>query len=181
MWTASVCRRPAGMGEGRGGGARHLIKSTVAHLRPSDVCLRREKMAWVGMNGGLWERVCVRIWSVPQMGPVDVCGVSFMSTHEATHTGGDLSGAPVPWGSVRSSNIFLRCCLHKSKSLAFHMGDRGPSPVRPTHRNLKEQLSPEPLTVMWEPIRWINDFHFHDLDVISSPGDSRRSALTSPR
>lgn len=51
-------------------------------------------MAWVGMNGGLWERVCVRIWSVPQMGPVDVCGVSFVSSHKATHRvgGGALWG-----------------------------------------------------------------------------------------
>lgn len=45
------------------------------------------------MNGGLWERVYVRVWSVPQMGPADVCGVSFMSTHEATRTeGGPLWG-----------------------------------------------------------------------------------------
>lgn len=73
-------------------------------------------MAWVGMNGGLWERVCVRIWSVPQMGPVDVCGVSFMSTHEATHTGGDLSGAPVPWG-VREvlKHVFTMLFTQKQK------------------------------------------------------------------
>lgn len=75
MWTASVYRLAAGMGKGRegwGGGvverARHLIQSAAAHLRLSDVCLRLEKMAWAGMNGGLWERVCVRIWCVPQMG-----------------------------------------------------------------------------------------------------------------
>lgn len=30
-------------------------------------CLRLEKMAWAGKNGGLWERVCVRGWCVPQM------------------------------------------------------------------------------------------------------------------
>lgn len=48
-------------GDGRGprGGreARHLIMSAAAHLRGCDVCLRQEKMAWAGMNGGLWERV----------------------------------------------------------------------------------------------------------------------------
>ncbi len=68
--TAVVYRVPAGwMGTVRGSG-RHLIKTVAAHLRQSDFGFQAEEMEWVGvgMNGGLWMCVGVRMCSVPQMG-----------------------------------------------------------------------------------------------------------------
>lgn len=80
--TMSACRVPAGWTRTARGSGRHLIKTVAAHLRhffffffvffdfSSRLSFEAKEMEWVGvgMNGGLWMCVCVRICSVPQMG-----------------------------------------------------------------------------------------------------------------